>query len=728
MALTVGIDLGTTYTVISYIDKETKKPIIIKNRYNNPTTPSVIGFNADGTYTIGEDAKNMEECGDINTASFYKLHMGDHSFKVSIFGKEYLAVDLSALFLKRLIEDAERAIGEKIVNAVITVPAYFEEAQKNDTLKAGEKAGLNVLNIISEPTAACVAYGLNENSKDKKILIYDLGGGTFDVTVAQISRNDIKVLGTNGHHQLGGRDWDNAVVQWLADEFYSQTGKDISLNAEIASTNMVKAEKAKKILSNATSTDITVDDGENKLKLKLTRELFENLTSYQLSITTDIIEETLEEIKLSWSDLDGAVLVGGSTKMPMVKNYIKSHDIPILEGVHPDEAVAIGAAIQANISNFCALLPEAKTKSSLLLASPEQVNLQLLPGAKLIQDVISHSLGMIMTDEKETKFVNDIMIKRNTSIDKACTTKRRELRVSKDKAKNKLDIYLLQGESDDPIDCTIAKKYSFNEIDYIDGGRTNIDITYSHTINGTIDVKAVQTETGRVLSCKEEPIPDDMSWVEKSPKEVFGETIESVTGTLVMALDVSGSMLTPENKNWDDLGKGLTKTVMDIAKSAMSNFADELIKKGIDIVVIAFADTEVMICNHTKDINIVNQAINALNCEKIDSSAPINGNAYVGVCNASNPLPLIVSCLDFGTKGDFMYGIILTDGEWSSRMSAENSKHLFTDKGYELVGMGFGEADINFLRRISTRSELAKLDDINNLSSNLSSIARIISE
>lgn len=728
MALTVGIDLGTTYTVIAYIDKETKKPIIIKNRYNNPTTPSVIGFNADGTYTIGEDAKNMEEGGDVNTASFYKLHMGDHNFKIPVFGKEYLAMDLSALFLKRLIEDAERTVGEKISGAVITVPAYFEEAQKKDTLKAGEKSGLNVLNIINEPTAACVAYGLNENSQNKKILIYDLGGGTFDVTIAQISGNNIKVLGTNGHHQLGGRDWDTAIVQWLADEFYSQTGKDISLNAELASANMVKAEKAKKILSSAMSTEITVDDSENKIKVKLTRDLFENLTSYQLGITTDIIEETLGEIKLSWSDLDGAVLVGGSTKMPMVKNYIKSHDIPILEGVHPDEAVAVGAAIQANISNFCALLPEAKTQSSMLLSSSEQVNLQLLPGAKLIQDVISHSLGRIMADKGETKFINDIMIKRNTPIDKAFQTKPGELRVSKDKSKNKLDIYLMQGESDDPGDCTVAKKYSFYGIDYVDGGRTVIDITYSHTINGTIDIKAVQKETGKVLSCKEEPIPDDMSWVAKTPKEVFGETSESVTGTLVMALDVSGSMLAPENKNWDDLGKGLTKKVMDIAKSAMSNFADELIKKGIDIVVIAFADTEIIVCNHTKDINTVNQAINALNCEKIDSSAPINGNAHVGVCNASNPLPLIASCLDSGTQGDFMYGIILTDGEWSSRMSAENSKHLFTDKGYELIGMGFGEADINFLRRISTRSELAKFDDISNLSSNLSSIARIIGE
>lgn len=215
MSFTVGIDLGTTYSVIAYIDPLTKKPIIIKNRYGNSTTPSAIGFYPNGTYVIGEDAKTMEEACDVNTASFYKLHMGDHSYKIKIYGKEYTAMELSALFLKRLVEDAESTIGEKIQDAVITVPAYFEEASKNDTIKAGELAGLNVINIISEPTAACVAYGLNEGSGDKKILIYDLGGGTFDVTIAQVSKESIDVLGTNGHHQLVGRDWDSALCEWM---------------------------------------------------------------------------------------------------------------------------------------------------------------------------------------------------------------------------------------------------------------------------------------------------------------------------------------------------------------------------------------------------------------------------------------------------------------------------------------------------------------------------------
>lgn len=703
MALTVGIDLGTTYSVIAYIDPTTKKPVIIKNRYGNKTTPSAIGFYSNGTYVIGEDAKTMEEAGNVNTASFYKLHMGDHSYKFSICGKEYTAMDLSALFLKRLVEDAETTVGQKISSAVITVPAYFEEASKNDTIKAGEAAGLNVLNIISEPTAACVAYGLNEDGLDKKILIYDLGGGTFDVTIAQVNQSSIEVLGTNGHHQLGGRDWDSALCEWMASRFYEETGVDISTDEEIAATNMVKAEKAKKQLSISSVTEITVDDGERKCKFKLTRDEFESLTSYQLGITTDLIDETFEEIGVSWADLEGAVLVGGSTKMPMVRNYIQENNVPILEGVHPDEAVAIGAAIQANISNYCALLPGDKKKSSFSLGGAKKMNYSQLPGAKIIKDVISHSLGMIVSNEDETKFVNDIMIKRNTPIENALTTKRRELRVSKRKEKNLLDIYLLQGESDEPVDCTIAKRYCFYGIEYIPGGRTNLDITFSHTINGTIDISAIQTETGKTLSFREEPIPDDMSWITRSPRELISENSPAAeSGVLIMALDVSGSMD----------GMRITE-----AKKAMKNFVQEFEESNIKIGVVAFADKTKVICKPTENYSKVQKAISTLVCN-IDN---------IGYCNDANPMPLIHQTLQAYDKYDFVYTIILTDGYWDSQSAAIRSKQQFVESGFEIIGMGFGEADINFLRKLSTREELAKVDDIMSLNENLSSIARIIS-
>ena len=441
--------------------------MVLKNSIGETTTPSVVGFRPDGSYVIGREAKVMEETGDVNTASFYKLHMGDRNFRARFYGREYTARDLSALFLKRLVENAQKAAGMKIADAVITVPAYFEDAAKNDTLSAGRSAGLNVLNIINEPTAACVAYGLGDDGKNRKILIYDLGGGTFDVTIAAIKPDSIEVLATNGHHQLGGRDWDIAVADWMAQKFLEETGIDVSADNEVVSANMIKAENAKKQLSATTVAPLTVDNGEAKRTFRLSRREFEQLTSYQLGITTDIIDQTFEEIGIAWNDLDGAVLVGGSTRMPMVRNHMLSHGIHIIEGIHPDEAVAIGAAIQANISAYCALLPADKKKSSLSLPEAKKMDLTQLPGAKVIRDVISHSLGMIMISRDETRYVNDIMIRRNTPFDSARETKRRELRVSRKRERNLLDIYLLQGESENPAECTVAKHYAFSGIDYV---------------------------------------------------------------------------------------------------------------------------------------------------------------------------------------------------------------------------------------------------------------------
>lgn len=703
MALIVGIDLGTTYSVVSYIDPLTKKPVIINNKYGNSTTPSAIGFNKDGSYVIGEDAKNMEEMGDVNTASFYKLHMGDHNYKFSFLGRTYIARDLSSMFLKRLIEEAEKTVGDKITKAVITVPAYFENAAKDDTLEAGRAAGLHVLNIINEPTAACVAYGLNSDNTNKKILIYDLGGGTFDVTVAEVKKDSIDVMGTTGHHQLGGQNWDSAVVDWLVSQFLDETGVDLSEDSEMAATLMVKAEKAKRQLSTSTVAEILVNDGEHKCRFRLTREAFEALTSYQLSITTDLIDQLFEDINISWKDIDGAVLVGGSTKMPMVQNFITGNGITILTGVHPDEAVSIGAAIQANISEECALLPSAKSKSSLEVLEGD-LDLALLPGAKIIKDVIPHSLGMIIVNATETKYINDIMIRRNTPCAQARETKRRELRVSKNKDKNILDIYLLQGESDDPENCTVAKKYCFYDIDYVEGGRTVLDITFLHTINGTIDIRAVQTETGRELRVRDEEIPADMSWVTRDPKEVMAENNPPVTGALVMALDLSGSM------SFETGGVA----AIDAAKDAMRSFVDQFADTGIKIGIIGFSDRVKTICSPTADRKVI-----------LDSISHLTVGA-TGYGNDASPMEVIYHDLRKFSGESFLYAIVLTDGEWESSAchSAVRKKSDFAKSGCEVIGMGFGEADKSFLKEMSTLDDLSNVADISKLNENLSSIAR----
>ncbi|MDE7398882.1 MAG: Hsp70 family protein [Oscillospiraceae bacterium] len=692
----VGIDLGTTYSVIACVDDVTKMPKIIPNKYGKSVTPSVIGFREDG-YVIGEDAKAMEEMGDVNTASFYKLHMGDHSYKYSFFGKEYTAADLSAMFMRRLIEDAEKTVVDVISKAVITVPAYFEDAARNDTIKAGKSAGLEVLNIINEPTAACVAYGLS--GSDKNVLVYDLGGGTFDVTIAKVTADSIDVIGTIGHHRLGGRDWDSAVADWLTERFESETGVDLSADSEMAAELMVKAENAKKQLTASMETDITVDDGTRKRKFKLTRGEFEDLTVYQLGLTTDLIARLFKDTGLSWNDIDGVVPVGGSTKMPMVKDFILSNGVKILSGVHPDEAVAIGAAVQANIGRVCATLPGTESPKSSLGMKREELNLTLMPGARMISDVIPHSLGMIIENAEGTRYINDIMIPRNTKCRDARKTKRRELSVSSEKSRNRLDIYLLQGESSSPEKCTVAKRYVFRDIDYVDGGKSVIEITFAHTINGTIDIKAVQTETGLELPFCEKPIPDDMSWVEKSPRG-------AAVGALVMALDLSGSM------RREIAG---VKSI-DAAKVAMKGFAEKFRGTDIAIGIIGFSDADMVLCRPTTDMKKIFAAINELSI------------GMTGGGNYCNPLTAMFEELRRFDSDPFLYAIVLTDGEWYTNAccGAIAKKADFISHGMDIIGMGFGDADYEFLKSISTREELANVDDITHLGANLSNIAKEI--
>ena len=338
--------------------------------------------------------------------------------------------------------------------------------------------------------------------------------------------------------------------------------------------------------------------------------------------------------------------------MPMVRNFIVGKGIKILDGVNPDEAGAIGAAIQANISTYCATLPGNATISSFAMERKD-LDLVQLPGAKTISDVIPHSLGMIVESADGHQFVNDIMIPRNTAREKASETKRRQLRVSRKKEDNRLDIYLLQGESEEPINCTVAKKYSFYDIEYVTGGKTVLDITFLHTINGTIDIKAVQSETGVSLNCKEEEIPADMSWVTKSPREVFGSSAPTISGVLVMALDLSGSMSIPKN--------GIQ--AIDAAKSAMKNFVQQFSNVNVKIGIVGFSDRTQVMCDPTDNEKKIIRAIDSLSI------------GLTGGCNAADPLPVMYKLMKPFEGEPFVYALVLTDGVWES-VSCSSARNI----------------------------------------------------
>ena len=713
MSLTVGIDLGTTYSAVAYIDPETKQPRVIKNSYGFDTTPSALLFRPDGSTVIGIDAKNAEAAGDPNTASFYKLEMGKRDFSLEFFGKSYSAAELSGTFLRELISQAEKSIGDRIDKAVITVPAYFENEERNATIKAGESAGLDVLGIINEPTAAAIAYGLKDTETAQTVLIYDLGGGTFDVTLAGISKNSIEVIGSSGKHFLGGKNWDEAICNWAITKFEEEYGTSPADDPESFNLLMVKAEKAKRMLSSAAYADISVEYGGCSGKYRLTEEEFEDCTDQLLDITRRTIDELLSDTGKSWADIDNVVLVGGSTRMKMVRRYIeKMTGKPPMSGVDPDLAVALGAAIQAAIE-------ERRRNAVISIEGERRLTLEGIAGAKRINDVIAHSLGMISVSADGSRFVNDIMIRKNTPLRDASVTKRRELPVSADENSNTLELYMLQGDAEQPDCCTAAKHLMFSGISYVEGGKSYIDITYSYTKNGIIDITAVQTETGRALTRQELDIPEDMSWTRLSPEEYFSSRRRTVEarGALYLALDVSGSMalsVTDDNRHaYSD-----RKNAMMVAQSAMKNFIRQFDLERIKIGVIAFSDKVKICCEATTDRRKIIKAIDDMKV------------GMTGIGNDSEPLTEIYRLLEEYKDDPFRYAVVLTDGAWRSLacQTAFIMKQKYQNNGCEIIGLGFGKADERFLREVSTRSELASVDSVEVLDERLGSIARVIND
>ncbi len=346
MSAVVGIDLGTTNSVVAYRNAY-GRPEVIPGRDGSNVTPSVIYFGVIPP-VVGQEAKEYARLGNDEIASFFKPHMGNPLFRLHFHGRDYDATDLSALVLKRLKEDAETKLGAAVDRAVITVPAYFADPQRLATIEAGRRAGLEVLRIINEPTAAALAYGLQKTDADETVLIYDLGGGTFDVTVARITPRDITVLATAGDHDLGGKNWDDRIATFLAEQFAAATGIDPLDDPLMLNEVLTVSERAKWTLSERASARITLQLGTQRKSFELSRAEFEAMTFPLMDRTRRLTEEALAEAGLTWEGLTGALLVGGSTRMPMVRQYVTGMSgKPPRGGVNVDEVVALGAAIQA---------------------------------------------------------------------------------------------------------------------------------------------------------------------------------------------------------------------------------------------------------------------------------------------------------------------------------------------------------------------------------------------
>ncbi|MGH2710190.1 MAG: molecular chaperone DnaK [Actinomycetota bacterium] len=571
MSRAVGIDLGTTNSVVSTL--EGGEPAVIPNAEGARTTPSVVGFSKGGEILVGEVAKRQAITNPDRTISSVKRHVGSHEWNVDIDGKEWTPQEISAQILGKLKRDAEAYLGDSVTQAVITVPAYFDDAQRQATKEAGQIAGLEVLRIINEPTAASLAYGLDKQGSDQTILVFDLGGGTFDVSLLEIGDGVFEVKATSGNTQLGGDDWDQKVIDWMVKEFKNAHGVDLAGDKMALQRLKEAAEKAKIELSQVPETTINLpfvtatDAGPLHMDLKLTRGELERLTEDLVMQVEGPFNQAVKDWGKDVSEIDHVILVGGSTRMPMVQERVKklTGGKDPHKGVNPDEVVAIGAAIQAGVL-------KGDVKDILLL------------------DVTPLSLGIETKGGIFTK-----LLERNTTI----PTKKSETFTTADDNQTQVEVHVLQGEAETVYSPGVRSLGRFHLVGLAPAprGMPQIEVAFDIDANGIVNVSAKDQATGKEQAMQitggtalgKEEIDRMMADAEKFAEEDHKrrESAEVRNNADNLAYQAEKTVGELGDKVSDEDKEAVTKAIADVKEALKADDTDQ-IKSATDVLMQAF--------------------------------------------------------------------------------------------------------------------------------------------